>query len=81
MSLDRRIADEQRMKGRAERIARHRASTMVMGAREFLDPRSVGKIYSTHGSECSCPMCGNPRKHFNQKTRQEERFEISDSDE
>jgi hypothetical protein len=20
---------------------------------------------------CSCPLCGNPRKHFNEKTRQE----------
>ena len=20
---------------------------------------------------CSCPMCGNPRKYFNEKTRQE----------
>lgn len=27
-----------------------------------------------HLAECSCHMCGNPRKHFNEKTLQERRF-------
>jgi len=27
--------------------------------------------YRNSGQPCSCPMCGNPRKHFKQKTRQE----------
>ena len=26
---------------------------------------------------CSCPMCGNPRKHFGQKTLQEMRSDIN----
>jgi hypothetical protein len=24
---------------------------------------------------CSCHMCGNPRKHFKEKTMQEKRFD------
>ena len=24
-----------------------------------------------HMANCSCPMCGNPRKHLNERTRQE----------
>ena len=27
--------------------------------------------YSNDLKMCSCPMCGNPRKHFNEKTIQE----------
>lgn len=26
---------------------------------------------------CSCPMCGNPRKFFNEKTMQEKKFKDS----
>lgn len=26
---------------------------------------------------CSCTMCGNPRKHFNEKTIQEKQFDES----
>jgi hypothetical protein len=35
------------------------------------DPARVGKWASTHGKPCSCYMCGNPRRHFGEKTRQE----------
>jgi len=31
----------------------------------------VWQKYRNTGKPCSCSMCGNPRKHFNQKTRQE----------
>lgn len=30
----------------------------------------IGRLASTPAS-CSCSMCGNPRKHFNEKTRKE----------
>jgi hypothetical protein len=36
----------------------------------------IGKIYKTR-KPCSCFMCGNPRKYFNQKTIQEIRQEQS----
>lgn len=38
----------------------------------------IGKSYSVHSSKCSCPVCGNPRKHFDSKTLQEKRFEQDD---
>ncbi len=30
--------------------------------------RIVGKQAAVHGKGCSCPGCGNPRKHLGQKT-------------
>lgn len=40
-------------------------------AREPVNPREVcGKLARTR-TPCSCPMCGNPRKHFGSLTRQE----------
>lgn len=34
------------------------------------DARQVGMMAHTP-APCSCPMCGNPRRHFRQRTRQE----------
>lgn len=31
-------------------------------------------------TKCSCQICGNPRKWFNTKTRQEQRFELNCKD-
>ena len=39
-----------------------------------LSYREVG-IYINTPKVCSCWMCGNPRKHFNEKTFQEKKFE------
>ena len=41
----------------------------------LMDPRHVGKTASTHGKPCSCPMCGNPRRHFHKVTMQEKKAE------
>lgn len=35
--------------------------------------RDVGRLASTHGVMCSCDMCGNPRRHHNERTIQEKR--------
>lgn len=35
----------------------------------------VANIYANHGKVCSCHMCGNPRKHWNEKTIQERKVE------
>lgn len=35
------------------------------------DPKHVGYALSTHNCSCSCVMCGNPRKYFNELTLQE----------
>ena len=62
MTLDRRRADEAREKAKAARVLRSRG----------MDPeahhKAVGKHYTTHGSDCSCMFCGNPRKFFDEKT-------------
>lgn len=34
-----------------------------------------GKVVDTP-KVCSCYMCGNPRKYFKEKTRQEKKFEL-----
>jgi hypothetical protein len=34
------------------------------------NPRLIGRLAHTR-TICSCPMCGNPRRHFKIKTRQE----------
>lgn len=33
----------------------------------------IGKMASTHGALCSCSMCGNPRRHFKEITKQEKK--------
>lgn len=38
------------------------------------DERSA-HILANHGKVCSCHMCGNPRKHWNEKTIQERKVE------
>ena len=40
------------------------------------DPKRIGKQAHIHGL-CSCAMCGNPRKYFNEKTKQEPIADIS----
>lgn len=40
----------------------------------------IGKSYFVHGSGCSCAACGNPRKHFNEKTIQEKKAENKDEE-
>lgn len=37
------------------------------------DAKSIGQAARTRAS-CSCPMCGNPRKHFGELTPQERRM-------
>jgi hypothetical protein len=39
-----------------------------------LDESSIGQLAHTPHN-CSCYMCGNPRKHWNDKTMQEKRMD------
>lgn len=54
-----------RMKAKARRIASQSA---------HLDPDNFSKLHD-HLAYCSCHMCGNPRKHWNELTMQERRQE------
>lgn len=62
-----------------ESIKRLKARDVVKS--RFLDenreptPEEIGKAASVHCRDCSCWMCGNPRKHFKQKTLQEQALE------
>lgn len=73
MSLDRRRNDEQRLKLKAEKIVKGRKFAPKHSSELDISPREIGKTYSTHGVTCSCAGCGNPRKHFNEKTLQEKK--------
>lgn len=42
------------------------------------DPRQVARWVTTR-QPCSCAMCGNPRRWFGAKTRQERRIEQGES--
>lgn len=35
-----------------------------------ITPSKAG-MYRNHSTLCSCPRCGNPRRHFGQRTLQE----------
>lgn len=39
-----------------------------------ITPKMIGRA-ANHGKLCSCHMCGNPRKFFNEKTLQEQKFD------
>lgn len=47
---------------------------------EELNDKDIGIMASTHGATCSCPICGNPRKYFNEKTLQEKKIDITTQD-
>ena len=74
MSLERRRADESRLKAKARRTLK--ANTETLGD----VPSAIGKHYTTHGAMCSCFMCGNPRKHFNEPTLAEKKQDLNDKD-
>jgi hypothetical protein len=46
-----------------------------------VDPKSIGKAASVHGSACSCNMCGNPRKYYGDPTVQEKRADQGEGEE
>lgn len=49
-----------------DRVARY------YGGYAARDPRAIGRLTHTR-TPCSCWMCGNPRRYFNQPTLQERR--------
>ena len=40
---------------------------------EEVSASEIGRCASVHCKGCSCFMCGNPRRHFNERTVQERR--------
>lgn len=62
--------------GRAQRRHHDQRMKRRFHRRERLHPywggsdKSAGR-YANHGCDCSCTMCGNPRRHFGHVTLQE----------
>lgn len=62
-------------------IRRHHTTRLKKKRRKYWrrdmlnDKELLSKVVKTPCT-CSCPMCGNPRKHFNEKTIQERRNAI-----
>lgn len=59
-------------------VRRHHAGRLKKSRRHYWggisgDPGRAGVVVNTP-TPCSCYMCGNPRKYFNEKTVQERRL-------
>lgn len=72
MSLAERRHHEQRIKKKLERKEKKHPYWTSDGK---TDERSKG-LYANHGCNCSCWMCGNPRRHFGKETVQEMKSKI-----
>lgn len=64
---ERRIRDKQRMKAKAKTVARI--------SWNYADPARAVK-HADYLAVCSCTQCGNPRRHFGERTLQERRMFI-----
>ena len=63
-----RFQQKDRNKKKWSKLVRH-----MFGMLE-ITPKMIGTA-ANHGKLCSCHMCGNPRKFFNAKTLQEQKFD------
>jgi hypothetical protein len=53
-----------------QRLKKARAFDQVIGASRQGDAATLGRHVNTP-AKCSCWMCGNPRRYFDEKSRQE----------
>lgn len=87
------LTQEDVMRKRSERrhseaIAKKKARTLIHRVRLWIggipspeeEKRLVGKQAAVHSRPCSCPGCGNARRHLKQKTLQELREDFSDKE-
>jgi len=70
-SRERRIRDKQRMKAKAKWVAKN-----SWGYKPDNLERAIK--HADYLAVCSCDMCGNPRRHFGQRTLQEVRVGYND---
>lgn len=59
------------MKDTKRAVRRHNKQRMKEKAKKIYFGHPKAFRYCDDMAKCSCPSCGNPRKHFGQKTRQE----------
>jgi len=70
MSLSIRKHHEERMKEKSEKILKGFVKSDI-------SEKDIGKSFQVHSAKCSCYACGNPRKHFGEKSLAEIRANIS----
>ncbi len=73
----------ERMKAKARKVAQQSWGYRVdlgMAAAEVERLSSRAEKFSDHLASCSCYMCGNPRKWFEERTRAEEKWRINASE-
>ena len=57
---------------KARRVIRIWRARDIAGEKEYYKPGGLGERHILNNRKpCSCYMCGNPRKHFGELTRQE----------
>ena len=62
---------------KAKRKARKVMLTSWMIPEEYITPAGIGINAHSHCKPCSCWMCCNPRKSFNEVTMQERRANLA----
>lgn len=65
--------------GRAENVAEVRRKRVRVSKYMTMHPKQCVGALATTPVPCSCPMCGNPRKYFGQRTIQELSFAQTDN--
>jgi hypothetical protein len=70
-------ADRRRADRRRKRQVRDRIQQVGLGDPEQLGARGLGRAANAWHHH-ACAMCGNPRRHFGEVTRQEKRAKLED---
>jgi hypothetical protein len=73
---------------RAEAKAKNKAREIIHRVRAWIggpltpeeETKRVGKQAAVHSKPCSCPLCGNARRHLKQKTLQEVKEDLRERD-
>jgi hypothetical protein len=72
--FEQKVRNKQKWRKRVEGEAKMLGEDPAMvQSREWVDHQV--HLLTNHGKLCSCHMCGNPRRHFNERTIQEKRHE------
>ena len=59
--------------GAGKRASRRQAKARMKGRARDIYPHDPSGALADHLASCSCPMCGNPRRHFGAMSLQEQR--------
>ena len=68
-----------RYKARAKRLVRLFSAASIRGYDEE-EVNRLTLVYEKQRKPCSCAMCGNPRRHFGEVTRQEAATSVEGSE-